>query len=86
MNPLVTEKKFLSLSQSLNQPGCFLSVEMREKSRERRLAIEYKKEYLDLYNAFHVSKLWWRIVVILAGSILLIAGTLAVDKVIALVF
>ena len=86
MNPLVTEKKFLALSQNLNQPGCNLSVELREQSSERRLASEYRKEYLDLYNAFHASKLWWRIVVILAGVLLLLAGTITADKLIDMLF
>jgi hypothetical protein len=86
MNPIVREKKFIKLSQNLNQPGCKLSVELREQSGERRLASEYRKEYLELYNAFHISKLWWRIVTILVSIFLLIAGTIATDKLIDMLF
>lgn len=85
-NPLVTKKLFENLSRNGNQPGCSKSFQIREIELERKPASDYKKEFLDVYNAFHPSKLWWRIILILATSILYLLGILTSSNFLQMLF
>jgi hypothetical protein len=69
LSPFVSRRSFQDLSKFGNQPGCRRSIQVREIEIERKPASEYKKEFLETYNAFHISKVWWRVVSILAAII-----------------
>jgi hypothetical protein len=76
LNPQVEKKFFDNLSRNGNQRGCRRSFQVREIDVERKPASEYKLEFLQVYNAFHPSKLLWRLIIILATSILFLLGVL----------
>ena len=86
LNPLVEKKFFENLSKNGNQPGCRRSFQIREVESERKPASDYKKEFMDVYNAFHPSKMVWRIIFILATSILYLLGVLTSSNFLQLLF
>lgn len=86
LNPLISKKFFEKLSKNGNNLGCSRSFQIREVDVERKPASDYKKEFLDVYNTFHPSKLWWRLLFILATSILYLFGVLTSNSVLQLLF
>ena len=86
LNPLVGKKPFEKLSKNGNQPGCRRSFQVREIDVVRKPASDYKKEFVEVYNAFHPSKLLWRMIFILATSILYLLGVLTSSNFLQLLF
>jgi len=86
LNPFITKIFFEQLSKNGNQRGCNRSFQIREVDVERKPANDYKKEFLDVYNAFHPSKLYWKLLFIFATTILYLMGILSSRNILELIF
>ena len=67
LNPFISPTAFRHRSRGGNNRGCRRSMQVREIHGKRKPASAYKKEYLATYSAFHISKVWWRVMTILAA-------------------
>lgn len=86
LSPCVSNPSFEKLSRGGTQSGCRHSIQVREVNRSRKPAADYEKEWLEMYNSFHISKTWWRVIAILAGILLLAFGVVNLYNFIKVIF
>ncbi|MBI5291974.1 MAG: hypothetical protein HY872_08875 [Chloroflexi bacterium] len=86
LNPLVGPAFFDALSREGNQPGCHYSIQVREIDVQRKLATDYRKEFLETYTAFSVYSTWWKVVTVLAGVLLLYFGVFNLAEALKTIF
>jgi len=70
LHPFVGKPFFERLSRHGNQPGCDHSIQVREVDVPRKPAIDYRKEFLDIYSTLNVYGIWWKVITILVGILL----------------
>ena len=77
---------FENLSMHGNQPGCHYSIQIREIDEPRKPAADYQKEFLDVYKAFNVYNIWWKVITILIGIVLFFLGIFNLEESLKIIF
>lgn len=67
---------FEKVSKGGDKPGCRYSIQVREINKPRKPAADYQKELFETYSAFQIYTIWWKIITISVGVLLLGFGML----------
>ena len=82
LNPLVSVREFQKRSRGQNAPGCRWSV----AAVPERTPFMQKDDYLAYYQAFRGEGMWWRIISIIMGILLLHLGVVEGKEWLSLLF
>ena len=78
LSPYVSRRCFVKRSRGGLQLGCRYSIRVREQETERRPAVEYLAEYLQMVASLRVALVSWPLIMLLLGMMLILLGLIEI--------